>query len=138
MGRRVVIPDLDQITDIGAARQLLEQLIALLEDIREDMKELRQENADLRRLLFGRTSERMPPVDQEIRKGRGKDPADKAKRKAAAQAKRRKNGEAKKGLPTEEITHKVPEDEQVCPNCGGTTFAVRQLHLRTDDNYTCA
>ena len=64
MGRRVVIPDLDQITDVGAARQLLEQLIALLEELREGMNDLRQENAELRRLLFGRSSERMPPVEQ--------------------------------------------------------------------------
>jgi transposase len=122
MGRRVVIPDLDQITDLASARALLEQLVGLLEDVRGALEDMRAENAELRRLLFGRVSERMPPIEREIHKSRAQDPAEAAKRKAAAQAKRRKNGEAKKRLPVQEIVHEVPEDEQVCPNCGDPVF----------------
>lgn len=122
MGRRVVIPDLDQITDLASARALLKQLVALLEDVRGALEDMRAENAELRRLLFGRVSERMPPIEREIRRAQSKEPAEAAKRRAAAQAKRRKNGEVKKQLPVQEIVHEVAEDDQICPECGGTTF----------------
>jgi transposase len=74
--------------------------------------------AKLQRHTFGKRSEKMPTVAEELRRTgvTAPDPE-------AALAKRRANAEKKKALPTREILHKVPEEKKVCPKCGGHDFA---------------
>ena len=73
--------------------------------------------AKLQRQTFGKRSEKMPPVDEELRRA-GVTSAD----PEAALAKRRANAEKKKALPVREIVHKVPEEEKHCPKCGSRDF----------------
>jgi transposase len=74
----------------------------------------------LRRLVFGKKSERMPSVQSELKKRRTpkqkKADKDKTKKKRAAKRK------AKKELPTEKVGHALGEDDLRCPHCGGTDF----------------
>ena len=73
--------------------------------------------AQLQRHVFGKRSEKMPPVADELRRaGAESDPA-------AALAKRQETAEKKKALPTREIVHRVAEEKKVCPKCGGHEFS---------------
>lgn len=124
-------PDFSHVTD-PVARALLEQMQSMvvmlhqmlkqqadaLEQQTSMLKQVLAENAELKRALFGRKSERMAPMDQELKKRRN-DKGDSQKRKKAAQKKRERNAKAKKKLPTKKVVHDV-EDGQACPNCGGT------------------
>jgi len=115
------IPSFDHITD-PQARAIIEQLCSMVAILQPRILELEAENAELKRMLFGHKSERMCTVDEELKKKRKNSRADKARRRQAAKEKRRENAEAKKKLPEEEVVHQVPEQDQVCPHCGGTKF----------------
>jgi len=121
------LPDVSQVQD-PMARMMLEQMRAMLEPLQATITQLtatveslRQENAELKRLLFGKKSERMPPMDREQQQRRKNIDPDKSRQEAAK--KRKRNARKKKELPTEEVVHDVPEEDQVCPHCGGTRFA---------------
>lgn len=88
------------------------------EELRQQVAELTAQMQALQRHVFGKRSEKMPPVAKELRDrgGPGPDPA-------ASKEKRRKRAEARKELPTREIRHEVPENDQSCPKCGGETFS---------------
>ena len=73
---------------------------------------LTDQNEQLLRKVLGQTSEKMPPVEAELKKA--ETPEDK---KAARIKKRRDNADVRANLPTEEVEHRVPEAEQNCPNC---------------------
>ena len=82
---------------------------------REEAEELRQKLgavedrlAALERHLFGKKSEKMPPLSREI----GKTPT-----RAETQKTRAERAAAKEKLPTETIEHKVPDTERQCPAC---------------------
>ena len=129
-------PDFSSVTD-PAARAMLEQMRLLLEPLQPMVAHLQQtveqqtalieklqaENAELKRLLFGRKSERMPPIAREVKRRRAASAADPSTRRKEAQDKRKRNSKAKKKLPTEEVVHDVPDEDQVCPQCGGSQFA---------------
>ncbi len=85
--------------------------------LRERNEELTVLVAGLQRQLFGRKTEKMPPVEKEIRDQEGR-PADPEK----AARRRKKNAQTRKELPTEEVLHPLPEEKKVCPKCGGTDF----------------
>jgi transposase len=68
----------------------------------------------LKRQVFGKKSEKMPPMDREVRKQR---PVD----KASVLERRRKNAELRaSAVQSEDVTHRVPEAERRCPKCGDT------------------
>ena len=68
----------------------------------------------LKRQVFGKKSEKMPPMDREVRKQRPADPE-------ATLARRRKNAELRASrVETEDVNHKVPETALQCPKCGRT------------------
>ena len=67
----------------------------------------------LQRHVFGKRSEKMPPVKEELRK-QGVIQAD----PEATLAKRREHLEKKQALVAREIVHEVPEAKKVCPKCG--------------------
>ena len=72
----------------------------------------------LQRHVFGKRSEKMPPVAEAIR-----DPARAEAERLAAQQTRRENAEKKRQLVTRKIEHKLRDDQKVCPKCGGHDFA---------------
>jgi transposase len=81
--------------------------------LRGSVAELKSEVAALKRMVFGKKSERMPSVAEALRKDRGKK-ANAAKTKE----RRRQNAEARQNLPTEEVHIPVPRSERSCPSCG--------------------
>ncbi len=93
--------------------KIIENQTKVIEQKDEELKELR-------RLLFGPKTEKMPPMQREVRRAKKTAPAadrDKTKKKRA------KNAKVKAKLPTEEIEHEVDESDCRCPHCGGTQFA---------------
>jgi transposase len=72
----------------------------------------------LQRHQFGRRSEKMPSVAKAIR-----DPERAEAERIAALQTRRENAEKKRQLVTRRIEHKVPEEQKVCPKCGGHDFS---------------
>jgi hypothetical protein len=66
----------------------------------------------LNRQVFGKKSEKMPPMDREVRKKRPPDPA-------VTQERRRKNAELRATrVVTNDVQHAVPADQRRCPYCG--------------------
>jgi transposase len=83
-------------------------------ELSQEMVTMRAELDALKRQVLGPKSEKLPPIDREVRKQRPVDPA-------ATQAKRRKNAELRATrVETETIEHKVPEADRTCPKCNGT------------------
>jgi len=131
------LPDVDEIQDLSTARSLLKQLYTLIKPLQttneslrsaieqlqetiarqtEVLQQIRQENAELRRMLFGKRSEKIPPLEQEARRRSKKDSAKDAQK---TQAKRRQRRRQRKQLPTEDKKHDVPEGACHCPHCRG-------------------
>jgi transposase len=68
----------------------------------------------LKRQVFGKKSEKMPPMDREVRKQRPADPA-------AVLERRRKNAELRASrVEIEDAQHRVSEAERRCLKCGRT------------------
>jgi transposase len=95
------------------------------EALDEELRELRGQLASmqgtiekLQRHVFGRRSEKMPRISDEIRDAGGAEAA-----REAELEKRRENAAKKRALPTRRIEHKVPEEKKVCPKCGGHDFS---------------
>jgi len=83
-------------------------------DLVEKMAELEAKMAAMERRVLGPKSEKLPPMDREVRKQRPADPA-------ATQEKRRKNAELRATrVETETVEHKVPDADRTCPKCSGT------------------
>jgi transposase len=81
-------------------------------ELAERISELDARLTAIQRQVFGKKSEKMPPMDREVRKAR---PVD----KAAVLERRRKNAELRaSAVQSEDIAHRVPEAERRCPKCG--------------------
>ena len=91
----------------------------------ESVDRLSRQVEELKRLLFGKSSERvlpkraMPPVGRELRKRQGEDDdAAAVARRLRAKEKRAENAARKKSFPVIDVQHTV----QVCPHCQGHDF----------------
>lgn len=78
--------------------------------LQSDLEQVKAELATLKRQLLGRKSEKMPPMEREVRRDRKADPVE-------TQRKRREAALAKEKLETEHVTVPVPEAERKCPHC---------------------
>ena len=77
---------------------------------------LKEQYEELRRKVYGKSSEKMPPMDREVRRDK---PATPEQRQRA----RRANAELKsKKIETEVVDTPVPDDQRHCPRCGGEQF----------------
>jgi len=117
--------------EASAIRSLVEELRAELETLRAENAALRARNAELEaevtglrrhneellRRVLGPKSEKMPPIDDELRKRKGKGKGEGDGRSGTER--RRKNAEVRASLDTEEVEHPVPREERTCPNCAG-------------------
>jgi transposase len=89
------------------------------EDLRRRVDELSAQMEAMQRHIFGKRSEKMPPVSKELRdRGDSKPDPDAAKKK------RKDRSEARKTLPEREVVHKIPEETRDCPKCGNDTLSV--------------
>ncbi|MBF5046400.1 IS66 family transposase [Aggregicoccus sp. 17bor-14] len=84
------------------------------EKLKDELGELRAQLEQLRRHVFGRKSEKMPPISEELRKERPA-PSPEAVKKTRAVA---REALAQSAI-TEVVHHRVPEEERRCPACGG-------------------
>ena len=80
----------------------------------EVMAAMKAELDALKRMVYGRSSEKMPPVAKALR-GRGKV---KKRDPEKAAARRKENKEKRKELETVEVHHPVAPDGPDCPGCG--------------------
>ena len=77
----------------------------------EQIADLNEKLEALQKKIFGKSSEKMPPMDREVRRGRPFDPA-------ARDEARRKNAEERAAqMQTEDIPVPVPAADQRCPSC---------------------
>jgi transposase len=88
------------------------------EELKERLTALEGKMAALERHVFGKKTERMPPVASELR-GEAASKESKAERDEAAKKKRRERAAQKKQQAlTREIRHDVPAEARHCPACG--------------------
>ncbi len=101
-----------------AWREEAEELKAEVGRISGELDALKSQLTALQRHVFGKRTERLPPVASELR-GEATSAEEKAARDAAAQKKRRERAARKATeCPTREIWHVVPADARHCPVCG--------------------
>jgi transposase len=81
----------------------------------EELIALRGEVEELKRIVYGRRSERMPTVSEELRRHKGarRDPEQ-------AMRRRQEHLAAKKDLPERIFKHDVPPGQRYCPHCKST------------------
>ena len=96
-------------------REEAEALREDLDGVSVKVEKLEVELASLRRHVFGKKSEKLPSVREQLRVGDGRN-------SPAATARRRERAEVKAQLPEQLIPHRVPDVERQCPECGGTTL----------------
>ncbi|MCE9672607.1 hypothetical protein LY474_32840 [Myxococcus stipitatus] len=86
------------------------------------MTALEAKMAALERRLFGRKTEKLPPVAKELKPPPTR-PEDEAARAASALQTRRERAARKAAVAVErEVQHEVPTEERRCPACGGETL----------------
>jgi transposase len=103
--------------ELAGATAQLKEATASLAAMRDRVADLAGTVEKLQRHVFGKRSEKMPPVAEAIR-----DPARAEAERIAALQKRLENAEKKRHLVTRKIEHKVREDQKTCPKCGGHDF----------------
>lgn len=121
MNKKIHIPDAKEVDNLDdvSARALLKQLVMLISTLYTLIEDLRHQNEQMQRALFGQKSERVTPMDRQIRKRKKKDesPEEAARRKEKSKRKRKKNAEKRRQkLETQVVKHPIdPADG--CPNC---------------------
>ena len=82
------------------------------QQLTSEVEKIQAEIEALKRHIYGKRSEKMPPMDREVKRSRKTDPK-------KSQQTRRKNAELKaKAIKTETVTVAVPEADRDCPKCG--------------------
>jgi transposase len=114
------------------------------EELRTDLDQLRAEVDALKRAVFGKRSEKMPPMSREVARSPSRE---------ETTTKRADRAAAKHKLVTEDVEHKVPDEARTCPKCrreakaAGTKESIelewvpgffrRHRHLRETIACTC-
>lgn len=99
-------------------REEAEELKAEVGRIGGELDVLKGQLAALQRHVFGKKTERLPPVATELRADAAR-PESRAERDAAALEKRRERAARRAAeCPTREIRHAVPAQKRRCPACG--------------------
>ncbi len=114
------LPSFDHIQD-PEARTLLELMAAMIESLQATVELQSHKIDELARLMRDSKSERKTRSSRRKPK-RELTEEERKKKKEAEQRRRKENKAKKKDLPTEEIHHQVPSEEQVCEHCDDGTF----------------
>lgn len=102
---------------IAAQAETIRQQADALTKQGEQLTQIQATVEKLQRHVFGKRSEKMPRIADAIR-----DPDRANAERIAAQQLRRENAEKKRQLVTRRVDHEVPEEQEVCPKCGGHDF----------------
>ncbi len=126
------LPDIDELTEglepsaaavVKVVYGAFHQLEKILDDLREQMERTQNENAELKRMLFGQKSERvvMPSAKREAAKKAKAAESDEQKvaRKAATQKKRKAKKATRKALPVVEERIEIRSEALCCEHCEG-------------------
>jgi len=104
----------------GYAEHLTQELDSTRKELKttqEQLDALKGQFETLQRKIFGKRSEKMPPMDREIRRGKDVDQQQRLEqRRANAQSRAEQ-------LQTEVVNVPVPKDQCRCPKCHGTEFS---------------
>ncbi|MCP3999019.1 MAG: hypothetical protein GY722_28745 [bacterium] len=92
--------------------------------MRSMIEQLHAENAELKRILFGKKSEKLPSARRKAAKRAREDETDeqKSERKKRTQQRRKRAREQKQSIETEELLCQLPQDDRICKKCGGDRF----------------
>ncbi len=130
------IPELDEVNDLATAKFLLKHVVRALEAQTQTLEVLRHEIADLKRALFGQKSERVVPVDREIRARQRAEETDedRAAREQEARDKRNeRRGKRRASLATEVVEHPVAVES--CEACGASLAEAAQVADEISEEY---
>src|SRR5512134_3360568 len=103
--------------ELVQARAQLGEATGAVAAMREQLTAVQATVEKLQRHVFGKRSEKMPPVAEAIR-----DPARAEADRLAALQTRREHAEKKRQLVTRRVEHKARDDQKTCPKCGGHDF----------------
>ena len=104
-------------TELADARATIAEQSETLSKLTDQFAAVKATVEKLQRHVFGKRSEKMPPVAEAIR-----DPARAEADRIAALRTRREHAEKKRRLVTRRIEHKVRDEQKTCPKCGGHDF----------------
>ncbi len=86
------------------------------EELRERLTALEAKTTALERHVFGRKAERLPGVQQLLRREQAGEDTEARRRQALD--KRRQRAARRAEAPTRQVHHLVPEAQRMCPACG--------------------
>ena len=89
------------------------------EELRERLTCVEAQVRELQRRVFGRSSERLPSVAEELRQQQDEEEGPRAVAQEALD-KRRERAAVRAALPSREVHHEVPAEQRACASCGGT------------------
>ena len=132
MEESIDIPDLDEIQDLGSAKVLLKLVLKTAE---HQTQTITQKIAELERSLFGKKSERVVPVDKEIRqKQREEETPEQREARLEAQRLRREASRDKRRDEAEIVIvpHPAPD---TCEKCGLSLEDADELGPEVSEEY---
>ena len=122
---------------IAAQQATIEQLNALVTDLRAMLEQMRAREAELSakldavlRKTIGKSTEKMPTPAKELRKERSAEVA-----AVLGQQKRKQNEERKAALQTDVVEHGVADDKRSCPKCASPDMTTAEPQERVDYGY---
>jgi transposase len=96
--------------------QSIEKLQLTIDDLRQQLQRREAENAELRRLVFGQSRERLPRMatpERELRRKQALSASEQVEKKIDATKKRKERAQRRKQLPTIDVAHSLEK----CPLC---------------------
>jgi len=102
------------------AKLIVEQAAAIEEqkELREKLDAVLAHVEKLERALYGKKSEKMPPVAEALRAEESAE--EQEARRQAALERRAERAALKQKLQVQTVTHHVADEDKECPSCGGT------------------
>jgi len=104
-------PDLSAL--VASLQKTVENLTEMVGELRDQLQRRDAENAELKRLIFGQSRERMPSPERELRRKRPLGIAQQQEKKLASKKKRKERANKRKELPVVKVEH----DLKRCPKC---------------------
>ena len=117
--------------ELAALREENANLRGEGEQFQTKLTGLEGQNEQLLRKVLGRTSEKMPPLDREIRESS-------EEKKKSRKKRREENAAVRAKLPSETVPHRVADEERSCPNCEGGEMRPMPPERSTEYEYVPA